>query len=542
MPDYVLYARKSTESEDRQVASIPAQVQELRALAARRGIAALRVIEESRSAKEPGRPLFNELLRDIHAGKVAGILCWKLDRLARNPIDGGAVAWALSKHKVEEIATPGRTFTASSDDALLMSIEFGMAKKYVDDLSENVKRGQRARIARGWTSSCPPAGYLSDRNTKTIVRDPIRFPLLRRAFELVLADTRPSEVYRVLTDVWGYRRPAREGEEGKPIALSRFYEILGSPFYAGLLPYCGEIYKGSHEPMVSPDELAEVQRILHREGRSRPQRHEWAYTGLLRCGKCGGIATASWQRSRSGNRYPYYHCPRRHGCKQPYVRLDRLEGQLAEMLGRVELDQEIVTWYQENLASLAVHRKREREAVTVQRTQTRKSVESQLTNLADLRIRNVIRDEDYLAKRTALLGQLTSLEAPVTSMGVFEPARGTILTLNQVKSRFADLSTSQKRRLTSTVCSNLRVLDGNLLADTQEPFSIIGEGSGIPVWWAQADDVRKARLAKLIAYFDLNKPEIAVQASRVLDCARDATTEEPPRVAGFERHPYAKAA
>ena len=104
MSTYILYARKSTESEDRQILSIPAQIEELRSLASHRGIIDVRVVEESKSAKAPGRPAFSSLLQEIDQGKVRGIICWKLDRLARNPVDGGAVIWALARKKLVEIS------------------------------------------------------------------------------------------------------------------------------------------------------------------------------------------------------------------------------------------------------------------------------------------------------------------------------------------------------------------------------------------------------------------------------------------------------
>lgn len=167
---YIIYARKSTESEDRQVASIGDQVSELRDLAARRGVTVSHVVEESMSAKKPGRPRFGEVLLGVQEDKVAGILCWKLDRLARNPVDGGSILWAMTERKLREIICPGRTYTSSGEDRLMMTIEFGMATKYVDDLSDNVKRGLASRVKRGWTMTMAPAGYLNDRSNPDLLR------------------------------------------------------------------------------------------------------------------------------------------------------------------------------------------------------------------------------------------------------------------------------------------------------------------------------------------------------------------------------------
>jgi DNA invertase Pin-like site-specific DNA recombinase/thiol-disulfide isomerase/thioredoxin len=180
MPRYLLYSRKSTESEDRQVLSIDSQIAELQDLARERQLDVVAVHRESRSAKAPGREVFGQVLADVAKGRVDGLLCWKLDRLARNPVDGGALIWAFDEGKVREIVTPGRTFTNTGNDKFWMSLEFGMAKKYVDDLSENVKRGNRAKLAQGWRPGNAPIGYLNDLGTKTIVPDPDR--MIRHLF------------------------------------------------------------------------------------------------------------------------------------------------------------------------------------------------------------------------------------------------------------------------------------------------------------------------------------------------------------------------
>ncbi|MBK7143570.1 MAG: recombinase family protein [bacterium] len=149
MPQIAIYARKSTESEDRQVLSIDSQIKELQEFAAREKLGKVVVFTESKSAKAPGRPAFNELLKRVSKGEFDRLVCWKLDRLARNPVDGGAVIWAVEEGKIQHIYTPQRRFDNSGNDKFWMQLEFGMAKKYVDDLSDNVKRGLRAKVAQG---------------------------------------------------------------------------------------------------------------------------------------------------------------------------------------------------------------------------------------------------------------------------------------------------------------------------------------------------------------------------------------------------------
>ena len=144
---YVLYARKSSEAEDRQVASIDAQIGELKKMAGELGIDVVASITESKSAKAPGRPEFNRMLELISKGSVKGILCWKLDRLARNPVDGGQISWLLQQGVLQQIQTYGRAYYPS-DNVLMMQVELGMANQFIRDLSVNVKRGLRKKVDR----------------------------------------------------------------------------------------------------------------------------------------------------------------------------------------------------------------------------------------------------------------------------------------------------------------------------------------------------------------------------------------------------------
>ena len=187
MSGYIIYCRKSSEAEDRQVLSIESQVREVEEQAARLGLPVIEVLTESKSAKAPGRPVFNRLMDKLYTGQAAGVLCWKLDRLARNPVDGGSIIWAIKQHGIRVI-TPGQSYGHGDDNTILMYIEFGMAQKYVDDLSKNVKRGIRMKIEKGWCPGKAPIGYLNHTikltGEKTIIKDPERFSMVRRMWDL----------------------------------------------------------------------------------------------------------------------------------------------------------------------------------------------------------------------------------------------------------------------------------------------------------------------------------------------------------------------
>src|SRR5688500_696431 len=159
MAGYFIYCRKSSEAEDRQILSNESQNRELALLGANRHLPVSRIFNESKSAKEPGRPVFNHMMQRLYRGEAAGIICWKLDRLARNPVDGGSIIWAIKQHGIK-VMTPAQSYAREDDNIILMYIEFGMAQKYVDDLSKNVKRGLKTKIENGWYPGLAPMGYL----------------------------------------------------------------------------------------------------------------------------------------------------------------------------------------------------------------------------------------------------------------------------------------------------------------------------------------------------------------------------------------------
>ena len=185
--------------------SIESQEHELLGLAKRLDLNVLKILHESKSAKAPGRPVFAEVLSLLSSGKAQGILVWKLDRLARNPVDGGTISWMLQQGTIQNIKTPERDYFPK-DNVLLMAVELGMANQYIRDLSENVKRGNRTKVQNGWLPCFAPTGYLNDHETKTILPDPDRFDLVQRMYRLVLTGAYTTrQVWEVATKEWNLR-------------------------------------------------------------------------------------------------------------------------------------------------------------------------------------------------------------------------------------------------------------------------------------------------------------------------------------------------
>ena len=165
---YFLYARKSTDDEERQLLSIPAQIDELREFAVKEGLVIADVFIESKTAKVPGRVIFNQMLEKIEAGEAQGILAWHPDRLARNAVDAGKIVYLLDRNILTDLKSPTFWFQNTPQGLFMLSIAFGQSKYYVDSLSENTKRGLRQKVRRGECPGQAPLGYLNDRLNKKI--------------------------------------------------------------------------------------------------------------------------------------------------------------------------------------------------------------------------------------------------------------------------------------------------------------------------------------------------------------------------------------
>ena len=525
MPGYFIYCRKSSEAEDRQVLSIESQTRELEQLAAKLNFPIVEILNESKSAKDPGRPVFNAMMRRLYRGEASGIICWKLDRLARNPVDGGSIIWAIKQHGIK-VMTPAQSYAREDDNVILMYIEFGMAQKYVDDLSKNVKRGLKTKIENGWYPGIAPMGYLNhtDKMTgeNTLIKDVERFPLIRQMWDLMLSGLyTPPKILEIANTEWGLRTRAMRRNGDKPLVRSAIYKIFTKPFYYGWFEYpkgSGQWYQGKHEPMITEEEYDRVQALLGRNGNPRQQSHpEFAFTGLIRCGDCGRAVTAeekhqvmcsnckfkfAYRKQDTCPRcetpikkmvkplflhYTYYHCSKsgRPVCSQKCVTGLELEKQINEHLARISISQRFKDWAIKYLHEL--HAKESAMQITIIKTQQKAYQEclARIDNLLNLKTSpgnndgSLLSDSEYAQRRGNLLKEKAALGELLNDTGhrveqQLKLAEQTFQFACIVQERFAKGDPEIKKEILAAVGSNLMLKDKTLLIEARKPFVILG--------------------------------------------------------------------
>lgn len=524
---YFIYARKSSEQEDRQILSLPAQVAELTKLAQEQHLDVVDTYQESKSAHTAGRPKFNEMIKRIENGEANGLIVWDESRIARNSLDGGKVIYMMDLGQIVEIRKPSKTYRNTPDDKSWLQMCFMMSKKESDDKGVNVKRGLRTKAEKGWfPSSWTKPGYMWDRfaerGNKTILVDPDRFPLIKQCWNLLLTGAyNTPQILRKLNDEWGYKSPIRKTMGGKPMFRSQLYELFVDPFYYGMYTYKNSdgqtIWKrGNHKPMITEEEFNRAQILLGRSCRQRFQKHDFPLTGIIHCGECGAMVTAEekWQvicskckhKFSSQNKsacpkcstkieemidptirhYIYYHCTKRINprCTQKSILIDDLITQVDEKLSHLSVSKRFIDWA---LKYLNTAHDEEVESHTATINQLQASYDNcikRLDNLVKLKISpsntdgSLLSDDEFKAQKTSILEEKDKLEEGLHNQGQrinnwMEKVEENFHFALHVRHRFEVGSPEEKREMLVAVGSNLKLLDGMLGMDLENEYSFL---------------------------------------------------------------------
>ncbi|HEV7702316.1 MAG TPA: recombinase family protein [Candidatus Paceibacterota bacterium] len=359
---YCLYARKSTEQEDKQVLSIDSQIKEMEKMAAADNLEIVVMKKESHSAKEAGqRPVFNEIVEELKQGKYNGILTWAPDRIARNAGDLGRIVDLMDQKKLIEIRTYGQKFMNTPNDKFMLMILGSQAKLENDNKVINVKRGLRTRAAMGLRPSMAPTGYLNSKNKDEkcqVIVDAKRAPVIKQMFEKVANENYSGrKVFKWLKEI------EFKNKNGKYVTLGNIYRMLRMTFYYGVFEYpegSGEWFTGKHIPIISQSLFEAVQEKIKVE-KKKAYGREFAFTRMLHCAYCESGITAEEKikelKDGGSNAHVYYRCTKvkNRECPNESVKESILIDEMLPIIDKMSLDKsELKHKLQEEVARYAL--------------------------------------------------------------------------------------------------------------------------------------------------------------------------------------------
>lgn len=326
---YALYLRKSSEEKTKQAMSIESQEEELQPLIHRTGLNVTAVFREAKSAKQPGRPLFNEMMKKMQRGECNAIVCWHINRLTRNEKDSGDLRWLLRSGIIKEIRTPEKTYYPD-DNAFLLAVETASGEQFIQDLIRGSRRGTLTKLKMGGVPFKAPVGYKNDRLARTVIADAETFPIVRKAWEMFLSGF--YSVSQIREEI-----PIR-------LTLARWYTLFASEFYTGKFEYMGDLYQGTYPPMITESEYQRAQNMLGKGVAPKKSKHQFAYSHLFVCEVCGSAMVADRKKKVLADGdvafYTYYACAQgiKGKCTRKGVREERFGETTKAVLSEVTLD------------------------------------------------------------------------------------------------------------------------------------------------------------------------------------------------------------
>ena len=287
----------------------------------------------------------------------------------------------------------------------MLSIVFGQSKYYIDALSENIRRGIRLKLSKGIWPQWAPIGYLNDRKTRTIIIDEGKAPFIKRVFELY------STSEYTLKDIRNKINPlGMAGRKDKPLSISQYQTMLKNPLYYGVFRYKGEVYEGTHEPIITKKLFDRCQEVMRLRGKHKePQQEKFILRGLMRCGECGRSITAELQKG-----HIYYRCTKRlTNCKQKYVREEELAAQIKEFIQKVSLADE---WTKKIIEELERDHNSSLHSCETQQQNLKtkvKEIEDKISKLIDIYLEGSITLEEYQRKKEDFINEKHRLQESV---------------------------------------------------------------------------------------------------------------------------------
>jgi site-specific DNA recombinase len=506
-----VYLRRSQDREDRQALSIEKQDTQVKQLLNKNGsLIPIYLPPEERSAKIPGRPIFNDMMSRVESGEVQYIAVWLLSRLSRNPVDGGRVIYALDTGKLLAIYTPNRTYRNTPDDKMVLAIELALAKKNNDDLSVQVKEGFETKRAHGQYPGPAFLGYMNAiirPGERNIVPDPDKAPKVIRICEM--AATGLYQIDDLLKEAHNIGLTSRKD---KPISKQTLIDMLQRRANTGVFHYSetGEWHQGTYEPLISVELYDKIQigmgwvKTRNSEKPHTTTGRYYQYKGLFLCKTCKFNVTAYTKPKKlaSGKEaeYVFYTCTKKSKkvkCKEPQLSDILLEQEIKARMEEFEITEsdgvECNSWLNVHYNDYIKKQHKYKPEWLKDQREAQKALEV----LDEKLEKGVMTDERYkerAAKHTETLARTKQLlsSANTNAERWLELAKETFNSVTNVGDVFEMANDEERRRLMMYLGSNWYLTNKKVALTPREPLSLLRHNNSETIWRARPDLNRRS--------------------------------------------------
>lgn len=473
----VLFARVSSREQEETGYSLPSQEKLLKEHAERKGLVVARrfSISESASGRNQ-RKTFEEMMEYVKKNNIKVIVCEKVDRLTRNLKDAVSInEWINGDperevHFVKENCVLNKN--SRSNEKFIWNIKVSVAQYYIDNLSEEVKKGQKEKIAQGWLPAKPPLGYktVGERGHKIHVIDEEKAPLIRKMFELYA--TGEYSLKKLVETMYESGLRTRGGNK---LVKSRLAELLSDPFYCGKIQWNDQVYDGRQEGLITKEVFDRVQDVLRSKNTPKYSKHFYLFKGLIRCGECNGIIT--WEGHKG---IVYGHCNYYRNCSQTvWVKENEIVDQIKPIFGRLRVrSARFADWMRKALKESHKDQVAYRESATVELERQVKRAQKRLEALYDDKLDGKIDNDlyerkfrQYTAEKERAIEAMqrhSNADTKYYELGI------SIFELSQIaEDAYEKASNDEKRKFMNLMLDSMSLRDGILSGTYSKPFEIL---------------------------------------------------------------------
>jgi len=373
MKKYFSYVRVSTVRQGELGVSLQQQTDAIERYASKQELQIVEWFDEQETAAKRGRPVFSKMLQALKAGKASGVIMHKIDRSARNLKDWADLGELIDSGMEVHFANEALDLN-SRGGRLSADIQAVVAADYIRNLREESKKGFYGRLKQGILPMPAPVGYLNIGPGKPKAIDPIKAPLVRQAFELYASGTFSLEL--LVEEM--YRRGLRS-RSGQRITRNGMSLLLNRRFYMGIIDIqkTGQQFIGAHQPIVSPELFAAVQRMLKGRFGRKTQKHRLLFSRLIKCTSCAKSVIGEVKKG-----YVYYRC---HTKSCPTVNIaERVLRELVRtILIKLQFSADEKKEFAEHISNISAHWDDEKQSIERALALRLQSIQAKLQKLTD---------------------------------------------------------------------------------------------------------------------------------------------------------------